>query len=135
MSFHYDRGLMFIIKGQLIRILDAVSGTHLHDIHMSEIGTIKAIKINLNYVVITDRSILHVYSLQALRNPLPSEACVFKIARKNKTRKTRMFLTLMYLYFYRRSKPCERQLYFSSVMLNRSFYCARQLNQIKKKRF
>ena len=96
---------MFIIKGQLIRILDAVSGTHLHDIHMSEIETIKAIKVNLNYVVITDRSILHVYSLQALRNPLPSEAFVFKIERKKKTRKTRMFLTLMYLYLYRRSKP------------------------------
>jgi len=78
MSFHYDRSLMFIIKGQLIRILDVVSGTYLHDIHMSQIGTIKAIKVNLNYVVIIDRSNLYVYSLQALRNPLPSDAFVFK---------------------------------------------------------
>ena len=82
---------MFIIRGQLIRILDAVSGTHLHDIHMSEIETIKAIKVNLNYVVITDTSILHVYSLQALINPLPSEACVFKIERKKKQIKHECF--------------------------------------------
>jgi len=82
MSFHYDRSLMFMIKGKLIRILDVVSGTYLHDIYMSQIGTIKAIKVNLNYVVIIDRSNLYVYSLQALRNPLPSDAFVFKIERQ-----------------------------------------------------
>ena len=82
MSFHYDRGLMFIIKGQLIHILDVVSGTYLRDIHMSKIGTIETIKVNLHYVVIIVRSNLYVYSLQALRNPLPSEAFVFKIERK-----------------------------------------------------
>jgi hypothetical protein len=39
------------------------------------------------------------------------------------------FLTLMYLYFHRRSsvKPDERQLSFSSVMLNRASYCARMV--------
>jgi F-box-like len=77
-SFHYDQSLMFFIKDQLIRILDVVSGTYLHDIHMGQIGTIKTIKVNLNYVVIIDRSNVYVYSLQALRNPLPSDAFVFK---------------------------------------------------------
>jgi hypothetical protein len=82
MSFHYDRSLLFMIKGQLIRILDVVSGTYLHDIHMRQIGTIKAIKVNLNYVVIVYSFNLYVYSLQALRNPLPSDAFVFKIERQ-----------------------------------------------------
>ena len=34
---------------------------------------------NSNYVVIIDRSNLYVYSLLALRSPLPSDAFVFKI--------------------------------------------------------
>lgn len=42
------------------------------------------------------------------------------------------FLTLMYLYFHRRSsvKPNERQLTFSSVMLNRASYCARTVRLV-----
>ena len=81
--FRYDRGLMFIINSDnLIRILDVVSGTYLHDIDMgiwvSKYEWIKAIKANLNYVVIIAESNLYVYSLQALRNPLPSDAFVSK---------------------------------------------------------
>ena len=79
--FHYDRGLMFFTKdhNQLIRILDVASGTYLHDIDMGKIEHIYAIKANSNYVVIITDSNLYVYSLQALRNNLPSDAFVFKI--------------------------------------------------------
>ena len=84
----YDRGLMFIIKRDgLIRILDVASGTYLHDIDMGKSDNylrILDIKANSNYVVIFDRSNLYVYSLQALRNPLPSNAFVFKIKHNHK---------------------------------------------------
>ena len=76
----YERGLMFFIyRDGLIRILDVASGTYLHDIPRGIIGYIDAIKVNSNYVVIIDRSNLYVYSLLALRSPLPSDAFVFKI--------------------------------------------------------
>ena len=80
-QFKYDRGLMFLIDGddRLIRILDVASGTYLHDIDMGESRWIVDIKANLNYVVIIAESDLYVYSLQALRNPLPGDALVFKI--------------------------------------------------------
>ena len=79
---------MFIIKRDgLIRILDVASGTYLHDIDMGKSDNylrILDIKANSNYVVIFDRSNLYVYSLQALRNPLPSNAFVFKIKHNHK---------------------------------------------------
>ena len=77
--FEYDRGLMFFFQDQLIRILDVASGTYLHDIDMGESRWIVDIKANLNYVVIIAESDLYVYSLQALRNPLPKDAFVSKI--------------------------------------------------------
>ena len=51
----------------------------INDIDKGKIGMIKAIKVNLNYVVINDRFNLYVFSLQALRNPLPSDAFVSKM--------------------------------------------------------
>ena len=79
--FRYDRGLMFFIKRmRLIRILDVASGTYLRDINMGKkCRWIGAIKANSNYVIIYAESKLYVYSLQALRNPLPSDPFVFKI--------------------------------------------------------
>ena len=86
--FQYDRGLLFFInRNQLIRILDVASGTYLHDIDMGiwmpKTKVIIAIKANLNYVVIIAIRNLYVYSLQALRNPLPSDAFVLKIKSIN----------------------------------------------------
>ena len=76
----YDRGLLFLRnRNQLIRILDVASGTYLHDINMGKCRWIEDIKANSNYVVIIADSNLYVYSLQALRNPLPGDALVFKI--------------------------------------------------------
>ena len=66
-------------RNQLSRILDVASGIYLHDINMSKCRWIGAIKANSNYVVIIADSNLYVYSLQALRNPLPGDALVFKI--------------------------------------------------------
>ena len=76
MWFKYAQG--FFIKDRLIRILDVASGTYLHDIHMAKFSWITSIRVNSNYVVINGGKCLHVYSLQALKNPPPSDAFVFK---------------------------------------------------------
>jgi hypothetical protein len=77
---------MFFIRSlrsldQLIRILDVASGTYLHDIHINhkKFDWIKNIRVNSNYVVIIGEICLYVCSLQALKNPLPSDACLFEI--------------------------------------------------------
>jgi hypothetical protein len=77
--FEYDQGLMFFIGQRLIRVLDVASGTYLHDMHIGRFPWIKSVRVNSNYVVVIGDVCLYVYSLQALKNPLPSDAFLFKI--------------------------------------------------------
>jgi hypothetical protein len=83
--FEYDQGLMFIISDRLIRILDVVSGTYLHDIHMNKFRWIRSIRVNSNYVVIIGRVKLYVYSLKALKNDPKTDPFVSKIKFKYET--------------------------------------------------
>jgi hypothetical protein len=60
---------------------------------------------------------------------------IFCNLKQSPIEKLMYLLTLMYLYFYRgsRSKPSDRQLSFSSVMLNRASYCARMVRLVNWK--